>query len=421
MVLQDLLTQTNEIRPGDHLVALYEKEQEIADYVTSYIHASLQRQERCIYITGDVDTSLVLRGIEDASPDHIKSGALVVLDRNEIYSKGGKFSPDKLITLLQSMVEQALQEGYAALSITGELSWVLDYADGEDLIIEYEWKLNERVFDHYPVSALCRYNLGRFSDIMIRNIIQLHPIILWKNRIHENPYYIPPEGFKSRTTTQYEVATWLQNIYSFSDTKTRFRTLVEKKQEELHQLHQKMTNGVIKAFLKLLETHDPYTNDHCNNVAALSMRLAKELRTSAEFQARLYYAALIHDIGKTIIPKEILNKPEPLTDEEYDVIQLHPAYGAQALAEVDQMAEIASAIRHHHEAFNGCGYPDGLRGEAIPLMARIIALCDSFDAMTNDRPYRRAMTTQEALAEIKACAGTQFDPELAAKFVHLFQ
>ncbi len=125
------------------------------------------------------------------------------------------------------------------------------------------------------------------------------------------------------------------------------------------------------------------------------------------------------DIGKTLIPKEILNTPGRLTLEEYEQIKLHAVYGAQALAQVKALHEISLAVRHHHERFDGSGYPDGLRGMEIPLMARIIAVCDAYDAMTNDRPYRRAVSHHRALQEILGEAGGQFDPDLAAAFAAL--
>ncbi|HPF84256.1 putative nucleotidyltransferase with HDIG domain [Aminivibrio pyruvatiphilus] len=420
MPLQDLLNQAVEVRPGDHLVALYAEEKEIEDYVTSFIHSALLRNERCLYITGDVDSSAVLQRVERLSAGSGASGELLVLEKSDVYSKGGKFSPDKLISLIQSTVETAVREGYSGLAITGEISWVLDYEDGEDLIIEYEWKLNEYVFDRYPVSALCRYNVNRFSHEMIRNIIQLHPLILWRSRIHENPYYIPPEGFKNNAIAQYQVDTWLKNIFSFTNTKSRFQSIVDRKQEEMRLLHKNMTNGIIMAFLKLLETHDPYTKDHCSNVASLAFRLAESLEISEEFSTKIHYASLVHDIGKTIVPHGILNKPGNLTGEEYGYIKMHPEHGANALDQMDQVREIAQAVRHHHERYDGRGYPDGLSGDEIPLMSRIIAICDSYDAITNDRPYRKAQSRDCALGEIAACAGTQFDPGLAAQFIRLF-
>lgn len=420
MDIRDLIRQAEEVRPGDHLVALYRDEKEIEDYITSYIYAALKQNIRCIYITGDADTTAVVEQVRALSTELADTGDLLVLDKADTYSKAGKFDPDKLISMIKTMVESAISDGYIGLAITGEISWVLDYEDGEDLIIEYEWKLNEYIFDSYPVTALCRYNINRFSHEMIRNIIQLHPIILWQNNIHENPYYIPPEGFKNNEIARYQVDIWLQNINSFSDERKRFKTIVEKKQEEMRLLHKQMTSGLVMAFLKLLETHDSYTKGHCSNVSGLAYHLANKLNISEEFITKIYYAGLVHDIGKTIIPQEVLNKPGRLNEKEYDYIKMHPVYGANALAELEQMDDITIAVRNHHERYDGNGYPDGLAGEKIPLMARIIMICDSYDAMTNDRPYRPALTHEYALQELQACAGTQFDPELVKLFVELF-
>lgn len=420
MSVQDLLNQAKEIRPGDHLVALYQEENEIEGYITSYIYNSLSRNERCLYITGDADTSAVLDEVRLLSEPQAESGDLVIMGKTELYARDGKFSPDKLIHMIQSLARSALDDGYSALAITGEISWVLDYDDGEELIIEYEWKLNDYVFHQYPVSALCRYNITKFTDEMIRNIIQLHPIIIWQYKIHENPYYIPPEGFKHNSIAQHQVKSWLENIFNYTDTQRRFKTIVEKKQEEMRQLHDTMTNGLIMAFLNLLDTHDPYTKNHCTNVANLSHHLAARINRSDTFIAKLTYAALVHDIGKTLIPKTILNKPGRLTPDEFAVIKTHPIFGANALDEMEQLHEVSIAVRHHHEHYNGRGYPDGLSGEAIPLMARILALCDCYDAMTNDRPYRKARSHDDALQEIIACSGQQFDPVLVDHFIQLF-
>ena len=421
MALHELLLQAQEIRPGDHLVALYREENEIEGYITSYIHAALAKNERCIYITGDANTSSVLDQVQNLMKEGQYTGDLVVLDKSDTYSKNGKFSPDKLINMIREYSEAAMDDGYTSLAITGEISWVLDYEDGEALIIEYEWKLNEYIFNTYPVSALCRYNIQKFSDDMVKNIIQLHPLIIWQYQIHENPYYIPPEGYKNNEISKYQVERWLQNISGFSDTKNRFLTLVEKKERDMQQLHQSMTNGIITGFLKLLESHDPYTKNHCANVSSLAVRLARRLQKSDDFVAKIAYASLVHDIGKVLIPKEILNKSGRLTAEEFETIKMHPEIGAAALGEMDQISEIAYVVKHHHERFDGSGYPDGLSGEQIPLMSRIIFICDSYDAITNDRPYRKAQSHDYAISEILAGCGTQFDANLVDHFVRLFR
>jgi HD-GYP domain-containing protein (c-di-GMP phosphodiesterase class II) len=412
-----LIEQAIQIRPGDHMVILYEKEEEAEDYLAAFMHASLTRNERCIYITGDADTEQVLTQMKGMDLEHLERGDLVVLNRSEAYAKEGKFNPDRMIKLIQEASDEAIADGYTGLSITGEISWVLDYDNGRELIIEYEWKLNERVFNQYPVSALCRYNMNRFTDDMIINVIQVHPFIIWKRMIHENPFYIPPEGYKNQEISKYQVKVWLENIQSFTNEKSRLQRVIDLKERELELLHKSMTDGIIKAMSGLLSVHDAYTTNHSDNVAMLSRDFAEYLQLTEEMITKLYYAGLAHDIGKTLIPSELLNKSDFLTDDEWNTIKMHPIYGAMALEKANKLEDITNAVRNHHERWDGAGYPDGLKGDQIPLMSRILALADTFDAMTNDRPYRKAFSDEIALAEIEKCSGKQFDPDLAEAFV----
>ncbi len=419
MYIGELIEQTRLIKPGDHIVALYENQQDINNYITSYIHAALLRNARCIYITGDADSSVIMNNLEQLADKLQHPGDLIVVNRNEIYSKDGKFDPDGMIDFLKTLVEYSVADGYSGLAITGEISWVLDYENGKDLIIEYEWKLNHYIFNHYPVSALCRYNIRKYSYEMISSIIQLHPYIIWKNRLHENPLYIPVAGFKNNEVAKYQVETWLENIYNYTSNTSRFKTEIDKKEEELKALRAKMTEGTALAMQELLAIHDPYSTDHSNNVADMAKMLAESLNMSEEFVTKIYYASLMHDIGKTLIPSHILNKPARLNNDELTIIRKHPEYGADALARAENLNEIAEAVRAHHEWYDGTGYPDGLYGSKISLMSRIISICDSYEAMINDRPYRKALTKADAIKEIISCSGKQFDPDLVFRFVSL--
>lgn len=160
------------------------------------------------------------------------------------------------------------------------------------------------------------------------------------------------------------------------------------------------------------------TRDHSQNVAAYAVAIGQELGLPSEQIVRLRRAAMLHDIGKVAVDAEILVKPGPLTAEEYAQVKTHSDTGGRILAHAG-LVEEAGWVRGHHERFDGRGYPDGLAGDAIPLEARIIFVADSFEAMTSDRPYRRGMDTADAMVEVRACAGTQFDPAIVEAFGHL--
>ncbi len=195
---------------------------------------------------------------------------------------------------------------------------------------------------------------------------------------------------------------------------------VRSSQETLASLNQELRElhlNTVKAFVEAIEAKDPYTRGHSENVARYSLLLGQELGFSIEELEELHVAALLHDIGKIGIREEILFKPSALTDEEYKQIMAHPDISAQIVGSIPKLANIANMIRHHHEHYDGRGYTEGLIGENIPLGSRILAIADSFDAMTSDRPYRKGCGTEEALNEIKRCAGAQFDPVLAQAFM----
>ena len=140
--------------------------------------------------------------------------------------------------------------------------------------------------------------------------------------------------------------------------------------------------------------------------------IGRELGLSEDDLKTLENAGLLHDIGKIGMPENILNKPERLTDEEFEVVKSHPTTGSRMLKGVKQLDGAAIILRHHHERLDGRGYPDGLANDAIPLFSRILAAADTYDAITSDRPYRKRASRQKALDELRRCAGTQFDPDV---------
>jgi diguanylate cyclase (GGDEF)-like protein/PAS domain S-box-containing protein len=171
------------------------------------------------------------------------------------------------------------------------------------------------------------------------------------------------------------------------------------------------------ALLKALAERNPSLGDHLDDVTGLCDAVGKQLCLAEEEMTPLLQAAALHDVGKVAIPDAILEKPGPLDETEWEFMRTHTLIGERILAEAPALAEAAKIVRASHERHDGTGYPDGLAGDEIPLAARIIAVCDSFDAMTSDRPYRTAMSTEGALSELHNCSGTQFDPKVIAAFV----
>lgn len=180
----------------------------------------------------------------------------------------------------------------------------------------------------------------------------------------------------------------------------------------LHSMVVNKTVEVLSAFANAIEARDEYTKRHSTKVADLSYRIARHLALPERQIQRLYWAAIVHDVGKIGVPEDILLKTASLTDEEYKLLQQHPKIGAKILEPVGSFKNLIPAVYHHHERFDGIGYPDRLSGQKIPLMSRILAVADSYDAMTSDRCYRSRLPHYQVLEEFRVNRGTQFDPEV---------
>lgn len=182
--------------------------------------------------------------------------------------------------------------------------------------------------------------------------------------------------------------------------------------EDLHQ--------IVDALAAALDAKNASMCGHSQRVAVISLAIARALKLAEAEQQTIYMGAQLHDIGKIGIPDNILNKAGKLTDYEFDRIKEHPVIGNTIVQKVKVFEPICDIIRFHHERYDGKGYPDGLIGENIPIGARIVAIADSFDAMTTPRPYRHCLNHCQALEEIIRCSGSQFDPKLVAVFVKIF-
>ena len=198
---------------------------------------------------------------------------------------------------------------------------------------------------------------------------------------------------------------WLLTVFSH-DREARYEATLEL---------QRAYRGTVMLLSDVVEFEDPYTAEHSRSIVDLVQLVAREMGISQDKRQELEFAALLHDVGKIAIPKEILNKPAKLDPIEFELIKTHTIEGQFMLDRVGGfLGQIGEIVRSCHERWDGNGYPDGLAGEEIPLPARIVFCCDAFNAMTTDRVYRKGMSTQAALDELVANAGTQFDPAVVA-------
>jgi putative nucleotidyltransferase with HDIG domain len=189
-------------------------------------------------------------------------------------------------------------------------------------------------------------------------------------------------------------------------------------------LYEKLQQSYLSMMVALscvVEARDLYTDKHMKDIAEYSVDIANKMGLPEDEVENIRKAALLHDLGKISIPDHILMKPDKLSEEEIEIIKKHPENGAKIIEPVEPLRNAKDIIKHHQECYDGSGYPDGLKGENIPLGARIIAVADSYGAMTTDRPYRKALSIEEAVKELKRCSGTQFDPAIVTIFLSLLK
>jgi len=189
----------------------------------------------------------------------------------------------------------------------------------------------------------------------------------------------------------------------------------------LYQEQEEMFFQTAESLADAIEKRDPYTGGHTQRVTLYSLAIARYLPMSPIEKKWLKIAAVLHDIGKIGIEDQILKKPARLSPEEYDVIKHHSDLGAEIIEHIRQLKEIIPGVKFHHEQVDGRGYPNGLKGEDIPFLAKVVSVSDTYDAMTTDRPYRKALTKGAAVQELKRCAGSQFDRKVVAAFMKAYR
>lgn len=196
-----------------------------------------------------------------------------------------------------------------------------------------------------------------------------------------------------------------------------YMQMLNKKNEQI----QEMTTQTITAIANALDAKDAYTEGHAERVSAYSAHIAEKLGMSEEEVRNIRFVALFHDIGKIGVPDSVLNKPGRLSDDEYGQMKQHTVVGGEIIKDLDMIPGVFVGARYHHERYDGTGYPDGLKGEKIPYIARIIAVADAYDAMTTNRIYRNRLTNEQALSELENGRGTQFDPDAVGALIDMLR
>ena len=212
------------------------------------------------------------------------------------------------------------------------------------------------------------------------------------------------------------LSVWIIALLIFCITEAQYM-----KYKKLHDHDNEIIKESIETFTGFIDAKDPYTNGHSNRVAQYTRLIAEEMGYEGEELNRIYYVALLHDCGKIGVPDNILGKPGRLTEDEFEIIKSHTTRGDEILSRFKSLTNVTEGARYHHERYDGKGYPEGKKGEEIPLIARMICVADSFDAMNSNRVYREKLSRDAIIEEIEKNRGTQFDPEIADILLNLIK
>jgi len=260
------------------------------------------------------------------------------------------------------------------------------------------------------LDIIITYSLfARIQDQMTQSYLKISD---WTQKIKQGD--LTTRLTFSKKSDLYYIA---ESFNTMADIMQELVVINENKIQELHAKNAELGSAnrdLVASLVSAIEAKDKYTLGHSERVAEYAADLAKKVGLSEEKIEEIRIAGMLHDIGKIGVADEILRKPERLTKDEYEEVKKHPAIGSWILNTLELSDTTMDAINYHHERYDGKGYPLGLTGKELSLEAQIIALSDAYDAMTSDRPYRKAMTHSAAINEIKKCADTQFNPELVA-------
>lgn len=329
------------------------------------------------------DTTELLNVLADKLIEILQPDRVVIMlfgnGRGKIVNKvtrTGRFGVESIGDISMSMVHEAVTEGMAILSY--------------DALTDERFKSKQSVILNKIRSAMCTPIKGRDT---------VFGVIYVDTNINVGEFSEQDLQFLSIIGNQAGIA--IQNARLYEDLDDLF-------------------TGSLKTLVATIEAKDRVTSGHSVRVTVFSQAIAKELGIGKEGMRILKISALLHDIGKVGVPESILGKPAPLSENEFVRMREHPTRGAEIIKNIKNVEEVVTAVRHHHERYDGTGIPDGLKGNSIPLISRILAVADTFDAMTFDRPYRKAVAMEKAVKEIQRNSGTQFDPKVVDAFIRAY-
>jgi PAS domain S-box-containing protein/putative nucleotidyltransferase with HDIG domain len=370
-----------------------------------------------------------------------KSETLLPVSMNlkAVYNENNKFAGSNVIIRDNSERKQ-----YEAKLINASREWKETF-DGMPygvLMVDKSFNIiraNKYISDKFgiPIKELINkkcYSIIHKSDKPIKNC-PLYKAIL-KGAEEQIELYDPSSNsyfsikLASITDENGNPRLFVHSIIDITNIKEKEKKIIESRDAFFNMLKdvdhayknlKELYNGLILAFVNAIDAKSKWTGGHSERVANYAVAIAKEMGMKELDRDLLKTAALLHDIGKVGTYDKVLDKPGKLTEEEWEMVKQHPVKGEEILRPITQLKEILPIIRHHHERVDGKGYPDGLKGEEIPLMARILGVADSYDSMTADRPYRPAPGKEFAINEFKRCAGTQFDSKVVEAFLKIIE
>ena len=344
----------------------------------------------------------------------------VLINDSAIYSDQGEFLKSRSIVRdaserfkYKKMIEQAIDD------------WRITFDSMPYGVIMLELDFTIKRVNKY-FSELFNYS---FAEIINRNCFEIIPSDKLKENYHNliSHNFISLDTFEFHDTNSNKI--YLLYLTPIPDAEGLTKSFVlamvditemKIKENELDGSYEKLNElfeGLILSFVNAIDAKSSWTKGHSERVTNYALSIAEEMKIAEEELKTLRIAALLHDIGKIGTYDVILDKPMSLTREEFNLINMHPARGAEILKPIYQLRHLLPVIKHHHERVDGKGYPEGLKGDEIPFLSRIICVADSYDSMTSDRPYRTALVKEHAIAELKKHSGTQFDPNIVEAFL----